>query len=175
VNKPRLRFDRGALGLVDRLQTALCGSVPEGKTVVVTVTAPIRMRSRTAAALQEKIRTFVTARTAPARFTATIHGNQIQVHLLKGGTSQLTKLIGFVHNPDPDPTILIDVTRALLACTGSRPHAGSARNRWLAIANQNALVPIETYRQVCSQLGVRKVFGQTLVVLAGGRITALTG
>src|SRR5215470_2216174 len=40
---PRLRFDRVALGLVRRLQTALSDSVPNGKTLIVTITAPIKV------------------------------------------------------------------------------------------------------------------------------------
>jgi hypothetical protein len=171
VTKPRLRFDRVALGLVERLRTALDGSVPDDTTVIVTVTAPIRLPSRTATAMEEKIRRLVATRAAPARRTDTIHGNEIQVHLLKGGTGRTAKLIGFVHNPDSDPSILIDVARSLLARIRSGERA--AGSRWLVVASEDGPVPIETCRQVCSQLGVRTVFEQTLVVLPGARIVTL--
>src|SRR6516162_3717724 len=169
---PRLRFDRVALRLVADLRTALGGSVPPGHTVLVTITAPIRLPARTAAAIEEKIRKLVATRAAPARLTGTIHGNEIQVHLLKGGTGRTARLIGFVHNPDSDPTILIDVARSLLARLG----AGEPRapHRWLVVASGDGPVPIEACRQVCSQLGVRRVFEQTLVVLPGGQIATLT-
>jgi hypothetical protein len=62
--KPRLRFDRVALGLVADLQAALRESIPIGQTVIVTVTAPIRLPSKTAAALEEKIR----IKPAPKKF-----------------------------------------------------------------------------------------------------------
>jgi hypothetical protein len=51
LTKPRLRFDRVALGLVRRLHDALHEAVPDGKTVILTITAPIRMPSKTAALL----------------------------------------------------------------------------------------------------------------------------
>jgi len=172
ATKPRLRFDRVALRLVADLRAAVGGSVPEGETVLVTITAPIRLASRTATAMAEKIRKLIATRSAPARLTDTIHGNEIRVHLLKGGTGRTARLIGFVHNPDSDPTILIDVARSLLARLG----AGEPRapHRWLVVASGDGPVPIEACRQVCSQLGVRRVFEQTLVVLPGGQIATLT-
>ena len=53
LTKPRLRFDRVALGFVRRLQAALSASVPDGRTLILTITAPIRVPSKTAAALEE--------------------------------------------------------------------------------------------------------------------------
>jgi hypothetical protein len=173
TTRPRLRFDRVALRLVDHLRTALGGSVPDGQTVLVTITAPIRLPARTATAIEEKIRKLVATRAAPARLTATIHGNEIQVHLLKGGTGRTARLIGFVHNPDSDPGILIDVARALLARIGSGER--TAGPRWLIVASQNGPVPIEACRHVCSQLGIGSVFERTLAVVPGGGVAALSG
>jgi hypothetical protein len=171
VTRPRLRFDRVALGLVARLRTALYGSVPDGQTVIVTITAPIRVPSKTAIALEERIRKLVTRRAAPARLRDKIHGNEIQVHLLKGGTDRTAKLSGFVHNPDSDPTILIDVARSLLARIGSGER--TPNGRWLVIATEDGSALIETCRQVCSQLDLRAAFAQTLVVLRSGRVVTL--
>jgi hypothetical protein len=172
ASRPRLRFDRVALGLVDRLRTALDGSVPDGRTVVVTITAPIRLPARTAIAMEQRIRRLIATRAAAARVTATIHGNEIQVHLLKGGNARTAKLIGFVHNPDSAPTVLIDVARSLLARIGSGERATD--RRWLVIDIRDGPVSIETCRQVWSQLRVRTVFEQTLVLLAGGQIAILS-
>src|SRR5579862_5435604 len=52
--KLRLRFDKVATRLLERLQGALGQTVPDGIAVLVTVTAPIRLASKTAAALEEK-------------------------------------------------------------------------------------------------------------------------
>lgn len=172
IARPGLRFDRVALGLIARLQTALYETVPDHETVLVTITAPIRLPAKTAAAMTEKIQNLVATRAAPARLTARIHDNDIQAHVLEGGTARTSRLIGFVHNPDSDPTTLIEVTRSLLARVDSRQRA--AGSRWLVVAAQDAAVPLETYRQVWAQLGLRNAFEKTLVVVAGGRIATLS-
>ena len=172
ITRPGLRFDRVALGLIARLRAVLHEAVPVHETVLVTVTAPIRLPAKTAAAMAERIRSLVATRAAPARLADRIHGNDIQAQVLKGGTSRTSRLIGFVHNPDSDPTILIEVTRSLLARVDSRER--TAGNRWLVVAGQDISVPIDTYRQVWAQLRLRSVFEKTLVVLAGGRIATLS-
>ena len=165
VKEPRLRFDRTAVGLVRRLQAALSKSVPDGRTVTVTITAPIRQDSKTGLVLEDKIRKLLASRRAQLK--ATIYGNRIQVRVLEGGTSQTPKLVGFVHNPRPDPAVLFDITRFWLACIGSgkRPPTG---DRWLAIANQDGLVPVETVRQVFLALRARTVFKRILLVESEG-------
>ena len=64
VAKPRLRFDKVAVGLVSRLQAALGAAVPADRIVMLTVTAPIRQDSKTTAALEDRIRTCLTRRSA---------------------------------------------------------------------------------------------------------------
>jgi hypothetical protein len=159
VPEPRLRFDRVAIGLVRRLQASLCAAVPDGQVVVVTITAPIRQDSRTGAALEDRIRQLLARRRAQLK--ATIHGNRIQARVLRGGGSRTAKLIGFVHNPQPDPSLLFDVTQSLLASIGSSQQRGTG-DRWLIIAGQNGAPPFETVRQICLALGVRTVFKRIL-------------
>ena len=50
---PRLRFDKVATRLIERLQATLGETVPDGMTVLLTITAPIRLPSKTAASLEE--------------------------------------------------------------------------------------------------------------------------
>jgi hypothetical protein len=177
--KPRLRFDRVAVGLVGRLRAALSESVPDGETVIVTVTAPIWLASKTAATLEEAIPGFLADRSARARFTRTIHGNRVRVRVIKRGSSGASKVVGFVHNPDSDSSVLFDVTESLLACFDGaaikRNPANPAGERWLVIAAKDVLPPIETYRQVYSQLHVRGDFSRILMVRPGGRIEILDG
>jgi hypothetical protein len=165
AQEPRLRFDGVAIGLVRRLQESLSKSVPDGKTVIVTITAPIRQDSKTGASLEDRIRELLAA--GQAQHKATIHGNQTQIRVLKGGANGTSKLIGFVHNPEPDPSILFDVTRSLLAsmASGKRPPRG---DRWLIIANQGGPAPFETVRQVCLALRAGTVFKQILLAESEG-------
>lgn len=160
MKEPRLRFDRTAVGLVGRLQATLAKCVPEGKTVIVTITAPIRQDFKTGVVLEGKIRELLATRRAQLK--ATIYGNRIQVRVLRGGASRTSRLIGFVHNPEPNPAVLFDVTRSLLASIGSEKQP-SKRDRWLVVANQDGLAPVETVRQVCRVLCARTVFKRILL------------
>ena len=56
--KPRLRFDKVATRLIERLQATLGKTVPDGMTVMLTITAPIRVPSKTAASLEDKYKRF---------------------------------------------------------------------------------------------------------------------
>jgi len=98
VKEPRLRFDKTTLGLVKRLQTKLANSIPDGRTVVTTITAPIRQDSKTSSVLEGRIQELLA--TGRGRLKTTIYGNRIQVRVLKGGAIRTAKLIGFVHNPE---------------------------------------------------------------------------
>jgi hypothetical protein len=64
--KPRLRFDKVATRLIERLQATLGETVPDGMTVLLTITAPIRLASKTAASLEDKIQTLL-GRGSPGR------------------------------------------------------------------------------------------------------------
>ena len=76
LTKPRLRFDRVALGFVRRLQAALSASVPDGRTLILTITAPIRVPAKTAAALEDNVRTYLARQSGEGVAKHTIHGNQ---------------------------------------------------------------------------------------------------
>ena len=88
-------------------------------------------------------------------------------------------MIGFVHNPDSNPIVLLDSAQALLACVhaaaGRRLSAGFAGGRWLVIAAEEETALIEAYRSVCSQLSAPTGFERILMVTAGGRVEVLAG
>jgi hypothetical protein len=179
IAKPRLRFDRVALAFIGRLQAALRGSVPDGEIVIVTITAPIWLASKTAAAVEDKIRTGLARRPAKLEVKDTIHGNQIRVRVVKGVPRRASKVIGFVHNPDSDPDVLLRLTQSLLrhigAAAGKRAPRKFRGDRWLVLANDDGLSHSETYRHVYSQLSIPTDFKEILMVFAGGRVETLTG
>jgi hypothetical protein len=179
LTKPRLRFDKVALRLVGGLQAALSEFVPDGEAVVLAITAPIRLPSKTAAALESKIRERLARRSAQVELKDTIYGNQIRVRLVRGVSRRMSKVIGFVHNPDSDPDVLLRLTQSLLqhicAAADKRPPEKFTGDRWLVVANKDGLSYIETYRHVYSQLSISTDFKKVLMVLAGGRVETLTG
>ena len=173
VAKPRLRFDRVALRLVEGLQSALHEAVPDGRTLVLTVTAPIRLPAKTAAALEERIRNGLARRPTQVELRETVHGNQVSARLVKGGTRGTAKVIGFVHNPEPEPGALMDMAQSLLECLGAKAGRGApatvAPDRWLVIVDEDGLLPVETARHI-AQLAVPTDVTKILVVRADGRV-----
>lgn len=177
--RPRLRFDRVALGFVARLQAGLAGSVPDGQTAVVTITAPIWCASRTAEAVQEAIRRRFERRAARVRIAETINGNQVRARLVEDISRRASKVVGFVHNPDTDPQTLFDAAESLLRCiggaAGKRARRGIAAERWLIVACAAGQPHIGTYRQVLAQLAIPTEFRKVLLVRPGGEVESLAG
>jgi hypothetical protein len=179
ARKPRLRFDRVALRLIASLQAALRESVPEGKTVILTVTAPIRLPAKTAAAVQDEVRNLLARRTARAGLKDTINGNQVQARIVSTGRVRAARVIGFVHNPESDPEVLFALTHSLLESIGMKAGKRTSRRltgeRWLVIASAHGAALTETYRQVYSQLSITSHFKKVLILLAGGQVESLAG
>jgi hypothetical protein len=174
--QPRLRLDRVALGLVHRLRSQLQDAVPEGCTVLFTITAPIRRAAKSAVGIEVLIRARV--RGGPSgRSVGTIHGNSVQVVRLKGSCAEGARLVGLVHNPDADPAVFVELTRALLsaAAAARRSGARAPRKRWLAIESRARRVPIETYRNICQQLRLALAFEQILAIVSPARVEKLSG
>ena len=96
-----------ATRLIARLQATLGETVPDGMTLLVTITAPILVPSKTAAALEDKIRALLRRGTARRVQKDTIHGNHVQIRLLRGISKRAPKVIVFVHNPETDPLQLV--------------------------------------------------------------------
>lgn len=167
AKEPRLRFDKTAIGLVRRLQSALAKSVPDRQTVIMTITAPIRQDSKTGAVLENRLRELLA--TSREQLTAAIHGNRIRVCVVNGGASKTSRFIGFVHNPEPKPRVLFDVTRSLLACIEMDESRRGRGDRWLVIADPDGRAPVKTIRQVCLALRVRTVF-KRILVMRGERV-----
>jgi predicted RNase H-like nuclease len=103
-----LRFDKVALRLIAGLQTTLRDAVPKGKTLLVTVSAPILVPANTGAALENQIRAWLAGGSKPAEFRATVNGNEIAVRIVSGTSKNSPGVLVFVHNPDVDTAALFD-------------------------------------------------------------------
>jgi len=176
ATKPRLRFDRVATRLIERLQATLGETVPNGMTVVLTITAPIRLPSKTAAALEEKIQALL-GRGSPGRGEKdTIHGNRVQFRLLRHESERAPKMMGFVHNPDTDPLLLLNMTRELLELIGAQAGRRATRlagDRWLVVISAEGISCLEAYRYIYSQLRMATDFKKILMVFGDGRVGVL--
>jgi len=176
ADKPRLRFDKVVLRLIGDLRAALCEFVPDGEAVIVTCTAPIRLSSKTTAALESEIRDRLARRSVKADIKETINGNHVRVRFVNGVAKRASKVIGFVHNPDCDPNVLLDTAQSLLQLIGAaeRTSAKSKKARWLVVIVDGGSSHIETWRQVYAQLSISTDFARILMVFEGDRVEALS-
>jgi hypothetical protein len=178
VAKPRLRFDKVATRLIERLQATLGEIVPDGMTVLLTITAPIRLPSKTAAALEGKIHT-VLRRESPSRDEKiSIHGNRVEIRVLRDASERAPKMIGFVHNPDSDPLLLLNMTRELhdvISARAGRRSMRHAGDRWLVVMSASGISWLGAYRYIYSQLRMAADFEKIVIVFGDGRVGILTG
>jgi hypothetical protein len=176
--RPRLRFDKVAIRLIERLQATLGETLPDGMTVLLTITAPIRLPSKTAGALEDKIQTLL-RRGSPGRDEKdTIHGNRVQIRLLKNESERAPRMIGFVHNSDSDSLLLLNMTRDLLERISAEPGRRAttvAGDRWLVVISAEGISCLEAYRYIYSQLRMATNFKKILMVFGDGRVEVLTG
>jgi hypothetical protein len=174
--KPGLRFDKVVNGLMERLQGSLREMVPDGMTVVLTVTAPIRLPAKTAAALEDKIQILL-RRGSPRRDeTGTIHGNRVRIRVLRDQPRRAPKMIGFVHNPDSDPLLLFKMTSELLTLIFARGRRRTNKlraDRWLVITTDATASYLQAFRHICSQLRMETDFKKILVVFDDRRVEVL--
>jgi len=170
---PRLRFDKVATRLVKRLQAAARETVPDKTTVLVAITAPIRLPAKTATALEDKLQTAL-RRGAPRDQKTTIAGNRVCIRLLPSRSAQAPKLIGFVHNPGPDPRLLFDITRELLELTAAKARKRGFRDaRWLVLSSAAGIACLEPCRYIISELRETTDFEKILMVFRDGRVEEL--
>ena len=169
----RLLHDKVVVWLTQRLQAALAEIVPDGVTVVLTVTAPIRQAAKTAAALEEDARACL-ERESSSRSRRTIHGNRTQVLLLQHETQKFPKTLVFVYNPDSDPGTLVNSTHDLIELRRARTGADKRdKHRWLALISSVKISYLEPYRYICAQLGLADNFEKILLVLENGKVESL--
>ena len=164
VTPPRLRFDRVVLRVFSDLRSALKDATPSGVTVVITLTAPIRLASKTTAAIEANVRKLLEKQSASAFTARTIETNQVRIQVIRGGATRTSALIGFVHNRDSDPTLLFSLTRALLRCAESfNPGA-----RELRVEMQDEPRWTKTYAHVCAGVFARSGLRRILLVDTDG-------
>ncbi|MCA1490152.1 hypothetical protein I6F11_04360 [Ensifer sp. NBAIM29] len=106
----RLRFDKVALRLIENLQSALAGIVPEDQTLIFTLTAPIRLPAKTAIAIEGLVRDGP----PDSEVGNTIHGNHIRLCRVTGVSAKMPRVVGFVHNPDSDASLILTLAEARL-------------------------------------------------------------
>ncbi len=112
--KLHLRFDKVALRLVDGLKTALADIVPQDQTIIFTITAPIKARAKTEAAIAGLVGDGL----PDSEVRNTIHGNHVRLRRVAGVPAMMPRVVGFVHNPATDADLILALAEARLLGRG---------------------------------------------------------
>jgi hypothetical protein len=104
-----LRFDRVVIGVLGDLRSFVEVATPETLSVLVTISAPIRLPAKTVSDLKTNITARLAAGSRQADSSIILHGNSIRIRLLERSAKVRTRLIGFVHNPGTAAERLLDL------------------------------------------------------------------
>jgi hypothetical protein len=173
ITVPRLRYDKVALRFMRDAEAALHETVPRRTTVVLTISAPIKLATKTVAALHERIRTRLADRSHAGDAKLTILGNQIRARILAHGAASHPKAIGFVHTATPNADILLDAAQAMLEAIDAAKRTRGAGERWLVLVAHDDGAAAAIYRQVVARLAGPVPFAKVLLVGDAGRIETL--
>jgi hypothetical protein len=105
----QLRFDKVALRLVEAVKAGVGETLPAHQSIAFTLTAPIRLPAKTAAAVQDRLRGL-----CAQGLSATINGNEIRARIVEGALEGMPKVIGFVHNREHNADLLLNIVETSL-------------------------------------------------------------
>ncbi len=97
-----LRFDRVVVRVLDDLSLALDATTPDGLTVLLALTAPIRLPGKMVAALEQEIIGLLRTGAAGSMRSVTVHENRAELRLVERALGRTEKLVGFAHNASVD-------------------------------------------------------------------------
>jgi hypothetical protein len=109
-----LRFDKVVVRVLGRLRAFAEPAAPAGVSVVITLTAPIRLPAQTVGELEGEISALLAAGRGAPDVSAAVCGNGARLRRVDHLPARAPKLIGFVHNPGVDPARLLDLAERWL-------------------------------------------------------------
>lgn len=104
--KLRLRFDKVVARVVGRMKAGLSATVPDGEVILFTLTAPIRVPGNTEVEMEKLAR--------DGSSGGEINGNQVSFRRVTGLKAGMPKVLGFVHNPESDGNLILNIAEARL-------------------------------------------------------------
>jgi hypothetical protein len=105
----RLRHDRVAVRLVAGVAAAVAPAVAPDRGIIFAVTAPIRQPARMIAALAPLLRDL-----SAGSLRTMLHGNAVHARSVARRTPGMPGVLGFVHNPDRDGGVVLDMVEAAI-------------------------------------------------------------
>lgn len=109
VIKLGLRFDKVVVRLLGNLRTCVEPAVPNGKTVIVTITAPIKLPAKTEYEIEGRIKDLLESEAQQRDLRVTIFQNEVCLKIVGTSSKRAAKIVGLVHNPSTDSKLLLDL------------------------------------------------------------------
>jgi hypothetical protein len=179
VTKVRLREDKVAQRVLRDLESALHAHVPAGKSVILTLGAPIKVSRKLVVALTDVLVTYLESGSVEVDEKRTILGNRVRFRVLRVTSKWPAKVIGFVFTGDPAPGVLASTITSLhdeiVAMAKRRPPKGFSGDRWLVLVSDNWIADVKTYRRAYALLSPSHDISMILMVSVSGRIEVLAG
>ena len=104
-----LRFDKVVVRLFGNLRASIEKAIPDSQTVVVTVSAPIKLPTKTEYELEKRIKSFLDSEIPHGVQKVSIFQNEVSFKIVKSSSKQAGKLVGLVHNPSTNAKLLLDL------------------------------------------------------------------
>lgn len=89
--------------------------VPEDQTAIFTLTAPIKLPAKTAAAIEDLVRDGL----PDSEVRNTARGDHVRLRRVAGVPAEMPRAVGFVHDPESDASLILALAEARAARAGS--------------------------------------------------------
>lgn len=170
----RLREDKVAQRVLRDLEQALDPKLQDGRTIILTLGAPIRVANRLVAALSDALVDYLAHGSAELDVSRRMLGNRVRFRVMEPNGRWQPQLIGFVFSGDPRPAMLagtmVSLYDAVANAPGGRNPAPGKCERWLAVVSENWIADASTYQRALSKLAPRHDYRRIFIVSAGGRV-----
>lgn len=176
--KPRFSEDSTALRLCNELDEQLKNRVPAGRTVLLTLSAPINCARKLKPRLSEEIMALVEiAGETDVTVEREILGNKITIHHLPEDRPSGKKVVGGVQNKKAGTDILANAKdiledRIAVKAQKCKPLLSNGQV-WLVLFNDYWLADFNTYKQAMAQISSKHPFERILIVSGSGSVTVL--
>jgi len=110
VTKLGLRFDKVVVELLGNVRAYVERTIQKEETVIMTITAPIKLAAKTGHELERRIKDFSDSGNRGRDRRMTIFQNEIRLRIVRSSSKQSAKFVGLVHNPGTDSKLLLDLT-----------------------------------------------------------------
>jgi len=175
--RARLREDRVAQRVLRDLESKLNPLLNDGRTIILTLGAPIRVAGKLVAALTETLVSYLAGGAEEVDVSKRMLGNRVRFRVMKTSAGWTPQLLGFVFSGDPSPGLLASTLRALheaiARSPGRRASVKGAGKRWLALVADDWIADGKTWQRACSMLAPPQGYDRILMVSARGRVELL--